>query len=235
MKGIDVDTKLIVAAGTAAGLAVGAVGGYFYAVKKLTAEYDEVFNETLDAELKQVQEHYDKRHLIQEERHAKERELLLQERRVPKPPVGVDAGDGLMEGPDEEILERIAAGLRRDDPADGTLSADRGAGIIGQIKPPLEVVAKRRSAPYMVTEQVYMDNVDGFNQVSLIYYTGDSVLADIDDNPIGDVEALVGLNNLHNLGSETVRYVCNNRNRTYYEINIDHRSYAEFVAGEISP
>lgn len=69
-----------------------------------------------------------------------------------------------------------------------------------------------------------------YEKISLTYYE-DQVLADEDDNPIEDVENLVGFESLTRFGEfeEDAVYVRNDRLKCYFEILRDKRLYSDVV------
>ena len=238
------DTRILLAGGTIAGLVGGAAAGYIYAVKKLTREYDELFNEVLEEQLKKERGHYTTR--IEElEKDAEELHDLVgrmrQVKRTPQVPEGVEAGDGLMEGPDVETLERVVAGLKRPEGengelkyhvAAGSLTADRGAHIMGQVKPGIGDLMKARSEPLMITEESYMANEPEYYQIELTYFS-DGVLIDNEENIIDEVNILLGEVNVKQFAhlEDDVVYICNHRRNSYFEVTLDKRTYEEVVAG----
>jgi hypothetical protein len=60
----------------------------------------------------------------------------------------------------------------------------------------LDLGDRDKSKPYIVTLDEYMDHPQGHDEIQLTYYAGDSVLGDDEDEPIEDVEGLVGKENL---------------------------------------
>lgn len=239
------DTRILLAGGTIAGLVGGAAAGYIYAVKKLTREYDELFNEVLEEQLGKEREHY-KARIEELEKDAADLHDLVdrmrQVKRVPKIPEGVEAGDGLMEGPDISVLERVVEGLKRpDEPgadalkyhvAAGSPNADRGAHIMGQVKPGIDTIMKARSEPLMVTEESFMANEAEYYQIELTYFA-DGVLIDNEENIIDEVNILLGESNVKQFPhiQDDVVYICNHRRNSYFEVTLDKRTYEEVVAG----
>lgn len=238
------DTRILIAGGTIAGLVGGAAAGYIYAVKKLTREYDEVFNEVLEEQLQKERRHYQDR--IEELKNNADElhhniERLREGKRVAQTPIGVEAGDALIEGPDVEVLERVVEGLKRkDDPnalkyhvAAGTPNADRGAHIMGQSKPDMGEIFKARSEPLMITEESYMLNEPEYYQIELTYFVGDGILIDAEENLIEEVNILLGETNVKQFPhiQDDVVYVCNHKRNSYFEVTLDKRTYEEVVAG----
>lgn len=88
--------------------------------------------------------------------------------------------------------------------------------------------------PYMITKMEFMENEGDFDQVSVVFYEGDKVLADDDEKPMSDVAKNVGLENLtkfgHGKDPNTV-FVRNERTRIDYEISRNDGKYMHVVAG----
>lgn len=80
------------------------------------------------------------------------------------------------------------------------------------------------------------DTEDGYEAITLTYYEGDGVLTDEWDEPIEDVDYLVGADFADHFGEfeEDTVYVRNHRTKGDYEICKDLRSYSE-VVGESYP
>lgn len=75
------------------------------------------------------------------------------------------------------------------------------------------------------------DTEDGYEAVTLTYYEGDGVLTDEWDNPIEDVDFLVGDDFAEHYGEfeEDTVYVRNHKTKGDYEICRDLRSFREVV------
>lgn len=80
----------------------------------------------------------------------------------------------------------------------------------------------------VISPEEYGDNIDEYEPVSLTYYA-DGVLADEMDEPIDDIESVVGDEALHTFGeyeNDSV-FVRNNYTKRDYEILRDTRAYSE--------
>lgn len=87
------------------------------------------------------------------------------------------------------------------------------------------------SKPYVIRPDEF-GQFDDYRQVSLSYYEKDKVLTDELDNPIEDVDMMVGLDSLTHFGQyeDDSVYVRNDERMTDYEILLDIRGYWELVA-----
>jgi hypothetical protein len=103
----------------------------------------------------------------------------------------------------------------------------------------IEENPRTREAPYVITTTEFStgdDNID--DTYSLVWWDEDGVegmgvLSDMKDNPIDDIEATVGWDNMEKFGmwsgSKNVVYIRNERLRCDYEVVRHRGSYAEHV------
>lgn len=85
------------------------------------------------------------------------------------------------------------------------------------------------SSPIVIPPQEYGEESD-YEKISLTYYS-DRILADEDDNRIVDVEGCVGEKSLLTFGEyeDDSVFVRNDPQKTYYEILLDQRRYADVL------
>ena len=83
--------------------------------------------------------------------------------------------------------------------------------------------------PYVIPPEEFGEN-DEYDTESLTYYA-DEVLTDDMDNPIEDVEGVVGYDSLNHFGEyeDDSVFVRNDRYKTDYEILLDLRSYSDVI------
>lgn len=83
--------------------------------------------------------------------------------------------------------------------------------------------------PYVITPEEFGENEE-YDTESLTYYA-DEVLTDDMDNPIEDVESVVGYDSLNHFGEyeDDSVFVRNDRNKTDYEILLDLRAYSDVI------
>ena len=86
--------------------------------------------------------------------------------------------------------------------------------------------------PYVISPDNYGEN-DNYTQISLVYYAGDGVLADDEDEVVEDIEATVGEDFAEHFGEyeDDSVFIRNDRLRCDYEILRDNRSFADVAEG----
>ncbi|UVK59344.1 membrane protein [Gordonia phage Pherobrine] len=89
--------------------------------------------------------------------------------------------------------------------------------------------------PYIISVSEFMDNDTEYNQNTLSYYEGDNVLTDEADQPISNVEGIVGMKNLElfgdGSGDPNIVFVRNDKMQVDFEIARSFGTYAEEVLG----
>jgi hypothetical protein len=98
-----------------------------------------------------------------------------------------------------------------------------------------EVAKRDPETPYVITHDEFMENENGWTQQSLTYYNGDDTLADDQDMPIPDIEAIVDSGNLSKFGygsrDKNVVYVRNEKIETDFEITLSQGEFSKEVGG----
>ena len=86
--------------------------------------------------------------------------------------------------------------------------------------------------PYVISPDNYGEN-DNYTQISLVYYAGDGVLADDEDEVVEDIEATVGEDFAEHFGEyeDDSVFIRNDRLRCDYEILRDNRSFSDVAEG----
>ena len=96
------------------------------------------------------------------------------------------------------------------------------------------------SKPYIISQENYMQNEDGFQQGTLTYYEKDSVLTDERETVIEDIDDVIGKDNLK-FGSESsdenIVHIKNEKLSMDFEVVRSEGSYAIEVLGldEVPP
>lgn len=89
--------------------------------------------------------------------------------------------------------------------------------------------------PYVISVQTFMDNEEGYDQMTLSYYAQDKVLVDDAEQIIEDVDSTVGYHNLHNFGVESENddtvYIRNDKRGAEYEILRMDDAYRSAILG----
>ena len=217
------------AAGGAAGLVVGLCAGYFAQRR--------VFQARLDKELLAVKEYYNGR--------FEELENLAMATRlsaVASFPAGdEDDGEAAVGHHPAESPAEPGPGASRVAPAqiDGAIM-QAAAERLGLQQPPApedvdldvieaELKEKVKTKPYQISEEEFLEGVDGYQQLAITYYAGDKVLVDDKEQPIPDILRTVGMLDRDMFGKETVRYVRNDKLEIDFEVILSNRSYVDAI------
>lgn len=100
-----------------------------------------------------------------------------------------------------------------------------------------EKASRTEDAPYVISKDEFMENDTEFPQVSITYFAGDDTLVDEEDQPMPEVEATVGQDNLarfgHGSGDTNIVYIRNPRTKIEFEVAYSEGKYAEEVLGFI--
>ena len=213
-----------VAGSSVVSLAVGSIAGYFFAKRQLTEEFEEQLTEEVSA----TKDFYSRMHKKDFATPAEAARALIPEE------------------PSEETLRRVLTGLKYT--ADGTpahIAAIRGDvdlepasifdGTETEFDLDAEVAARTSEAPYILLRDEFMNNERDFTQDTLTYFRADKVLIDAADQPVPDVDDLVGEGNLLRFGylsgDQRVLYVRNEQKELEFEILLSDRAYTEEVLG----
>ncbi len=100
-----------------------------------------------------------------------------------------------------------------------------------------EAELKRRDpdAPYLITEEEFMEAGPNYEQVNFTYYAGDGVLTNVNDEVIDNIAATVGADNLMRFGDgsndENIVYVRNIKLEMDIEVAQSVGKYSVEVAG----
>lgn len=80
--------------------------------------------------------------------------------------------------------------------------------------------------PYVISPEEFGEFED-YEKISLTYYSGNKILADENDEPVEDVDEIVGIDSLDRFGEyeEDSVFVRNDRLKCDYEILMDSRAY----------
>lgn len=213
----------VVIAGTAiVSLAAGSVAGYFVARRQLGAEYDIRLRE----ELESTKDFYDKLH----KKGDYETPEAALETLVPAAAEALRTYQG--------VVHRAKVNAPVADPRpDPKTIVEKNIFVDGQLNELTENDLRNRTeeAPYILTQDEYMNNESEYTQSTLTYYAGDGVLTDSRDDRIDEVDKTVGLNNLQRFGTASgdprVVYVRNDVLEIEFEIVLHDESYAKAVAG----
>lgn len=208
--------------------AAGAVCGYMFAVRRLNALY----NEQMEAEIERTRVFNDRKQF------ATPQEAV--EELIAKKEAAVSAVDGT-EVP-TEALERIVKHLRYDQVKDGVAPEAKDHRNIFEVGPstgeddtfPEEVANRDHTRPYIISDEENMLNETGYDQITLTWYEGDSILADDKDEVVERMQKTIGLENLrfgHRSNDPNIVYVRNEKLTADFTILRHTGKYSVEVAG----
>lgn len=110
----------------------------------------------------------------------------------------------------------------------------RASGAENEIDPE-DIAARTEEHPYIISQEEFMTNEDGFEQNSITYYLGDGTLADERDQEIPFVDPIVGEENLtkfgYGSGDARILYIRNERLSIDFEIALSDGKFSHEVLG----
>lgn len=98
-----------------------------------------------------------------------------------------------------------------------------------------ELENRDTTRPYLISEEEWQTGEPGYDQISLTFYEGDSVLADDQDQPVEDIAGVIGDYNLGRFGVATgdanTMFIRNEKFRSDYEVVRSDGKYSHEVLG----
>lgn len=98
-----------------------------------------------------------------------------------------------------------------------------------------ELPLRSLETPYVITHDEFFEGEREFEQQSLTWFSGDSVLVDSDEEPIGDVASMVGTANMSRFGhgskDENIVYIRNEKFEIDFEVALSQGTYTKDVLG----
>lgn len=98
-----------------------------------------------------------------------------------------------------------------------------------------EEANRHPESPYVISHDEFMENSYEHGQNTLVYYVGDDILVDEREQPIEEIEATVGVQNMqlfgHGSRDSSVVYVRNERIELDFEVTRNQGKYSEEVMG----
>jgi uncharacterized protein YneF (UPF0154 family) len=220
-------TLLTVGGASVLSLAVGSIGGYFIAYKRLEREFQDRSDREISAARRQMK--------------------LLHTMNGYKTPQDAVEALGLKATNDEELQVFTGAvkslltyqGHPTEDIVPEQISRNVFEGVEDMTTEEdafLEEVASRDiTQPYVISADEYAENEFGFEQETVTYYAGDKVLCDSRDRSIDDAPRTVGDQNLrkfgHLSGDPRVVYIRNHKFNLELEVVLDEGKYSVTVLG----
>lgn len=245
---------LVTLAASLSGLA-GAASGYFVAMKKLEAKY----NEIAETEIREAKNFYASKH--------KQGAFSSPEKVVAN--LGIDSleetvrdvdgrsaaealvsykADGEVIETDSDIvalvekelaeadsIEEINARLNKMPEQVRNIFKDAEPDPTGLFDYNEEIKNRSEDHPFVISFDEYDENEEGHSQTNLTYFDGDDILIDEKEEPIEDVENTVGTENLQKFGhgskDSKIVYIRNERLDLDFEVVLSHGKYVEEVLG----
>lgn len=98
-----------------------------------------------------------------------------------------------------------------------------------------EIANRTEEAPYIISDEEFMQNEHDMSQVMMTYYEGDGVLADETDEVHTNIDEVIGNYNIprfgHRSGEEHIVYIRNHILGTEFEVHRNTGKYSDIVAG----
>jgi hypothetical protein len=212
------------------GAVLGGGAGYFAAVKRLNALYDEKMEEEIARTKDFYKRVLDKEDLAETAFKAGVGPAAEALKTYQTVDTGTIFAEQAVIDPQAETFARTILGDDAE-PVEKNIF-DNGDELA------IDKDARDTSKPYVVDITEYMDVPEGFDQLQLTYYGGDNILGDDKDEPIPDfnVDILVGRSNLLMFGASDpeqphVLLVRNEKIKTDFEITHSDGKFAHEVAG----
>lgn len=98
-----------------------------------------------------------------------------------------------------------------------------------------EVKTRTPDAPYVISQEEYLQGEPEFGQTAITYYEGDGTLADENDREIPFIDPIIGEENVqrfgHGSGDENIVFIRNERLSTDFEVLKSSGKFAHEVLG----
>jgi hypothetical protein len=95
--------------------------------------------------------------------------------------------------------------------------------------------ATKPNEPFVITADEFNENETDYEQQCLTYYDGDDVLADQQDQPIPEIDKVIGYENLlrfgHGSGDPMLVFIRNNKLEVDFEVTHSDGKFAKEVLG----
>ena len=243
---------LLVGVGVA-GLAIGAASGYFFAKRRLEELMRRELDEKTEAALEYYKDYYQKVNKVEKYATASDAAAALLPDGAPVEVVKAleDYTGASYVEPDEEVVVEVQEILvTEDDTDDEPAVVERrnvfvdgvlvdGKPISEEDYPEYDDAAVDLTKPHIVSKDAFFMNEHDDEQVQITYYAGDDVLADENDDEIGDSDDKVGDHNLKFFGhlSEDINivYIRNPELGLSFEVARSAGKYSKEVQGFEDP
>jgi hypothetical protein len=217
------------------GIVIGASVGYLIAKRRLESKYQQLAEEEIE-EIRSIYRAKSQGHRVNPQG-AKETLEEVLEKTGYRRPTGEDTRYTEAEQEAIDEANRKAAEAEEAEPEIETHNIFHPGAIEGWdwVEERNYREALDEGIPYVLHRDEYFPNEKGYEQMSLTYFEGDDVLADDNDTPVDDQDAMVGLANLakfgHGSGDPNIVYVRNDELQLEIEIIHSDGKFSEQVRG----
>lgn len=226
---------VILTGSVAVALAAGGVGGYFFGKTRLEEYYASLSAE----EIKAAREYYKTMY----KRDGFDSPQAAVEKLIPKAAVSalkMYQGNNVVPEQGGEIqyqraeLRTDVGDLAIEEPVELSVFKEVTAEhILVDIEN--EIRNRTEEAPYIISAEEYFENSLEHANITLTYYEGDGVLSDDRDEPVADIDAMVGDNNIprfgHRSNDDNIVYIRNHVLGTDFEVARSQNKYSVEVLG----
>lgn len=217
----------------------GAVGGYYWAKKKLEAKYEAI----VENEIHEAKEFYAAQYKVEEYAtpEAAVEKLIPEAERKASKKKAKEAANALV---DYQGVERKVSDIELTPTEPGVVEEEIITSNIFVNGQPLngddydeddEEALKSQGKPYVITEESFGENESDYTEMQLTWYAKDEILCDDEDNPIDDVDSWVGEINMTKFGQGSndkhIVFIQNDQRDLVIEVARSKGAYSEEVAG----
>ena len=82
--------------------------------------------------------------------------------------------------------------------------------------------------PYVIRPEEF-DELVGYKAITLKYFVDGTLIYDDNDEPVDDVEDVIGIDALDCFGEDDAVYVRDDERKIDYEVLLDMRTYADYI------
>lgn len=133
-----------------------------------------------------------------------------------------------------KLIERSGEEELNEEEGEVDMTVSRNIFRDGDDYPELDRSVRGASFPYIISLDEFEEGDQGFNRNSCTYYQKDNVLADDQDQPVDNVDEIIGRQNLqfgNSSGQKDIVFVRNMNMEVDFEIARSYGSFAEEVLG----
>lgn len=212
-----------------AGVAIGAYVGYRYAEKRLSTKFEALVEEETD----KLRQHYIQKTVAKTTNVKPDLEKVVQDLGyAPQDePISIlpATPSAIMQAATEPEEPRVEVNVETVNVFDAQAKQEAGWDYSKELK------ERDIRFPYVIHLDEWTENPQEFEKIDLLFYEGDEVLADDNDQALDHIDEMVGLSNLDRFGQgsgdpNTV-FVRNEVREVDYEIARTHETYAHVVHG----